>query len=133
MRRSPTRDQILEIFRADPYLSVKQISERIGKSMATVSLHLITLEKRGDIVRPRLVRDTSRQASVPRDASQRWASISKKGAIERGEGAMRPRRARDADALQARIDRIVAEAEKGGTCFRADYIKLERLGGCKCG
>ena len=131
--KSNSRARVLEVFQADPYQSLAEMAVKLNLSAASVSLHLGTLERDGLIKRPRLVRDTSRQASVPRDASQRWASISKKGAIERGEGAMRPRRARDADALQARIDRIVAEAEKGGTCFRADYIKLERLGGCKCG
>lgn len=133
-RRSPTRDAILRIFREDPYQSVKEIAARMKVSMATVSQHLITLEKRGEIVRPKLVRDTSKQASTPNDRSQQWSRVSpQKGAIQRREGAMRARKARGEDALQARINDVVKNAEQKGTCFRADYIKLERLGGCKCG
>lgn len=28
---------------------------------------------------------------------------------------------------------VVEKAEKGGTCFRADFLKLDKLGGCRCG
>lgn len=131
--RTKTRETILREFRADPYRSVTELAAAVGVTPASVSGHLIKLEHEGLIKRPKLVYDTSRQASTPVQESQRWASVSKKGAIERGEGALKVRKARGEDALQKRIEKIVAEAEKGGTCFRADFIKLERLGGCKCG
>ena len=129
---SPSRLRVLEAFRKDPYRSVTEFSEAVGISPAGISLHLIGLEQEGLIKRPRLVYDTSRQGSTPVQSSQRWVS-GRHGAIERGEGAMKPRKARDADALQARIDQVVAKAQREGTCFSAEYVKLERLGACKCG
>lgn len=132
MNRNGSRQRVLDLFRADPYQPLKQLAERIGLSQASVSLHLCALERDGLIVRPKLVCDTSRQASAPSDRSQQWVAV-KTGAIQRGEGAMRARKARGEDALQARINDVVKNAEKEGACFRADYLKLNRLGGCKCG
>lgn len=112
---------------------LKEIAQQVGVSEASISWHLGKLEQDGIITRPRVVRDARKRASKPNEKSKSWASVNQQGAISRGEGAMRGRRARGEDALQERIDAVVAKAEKGGTCFRADFVKLENLGGCKCG
>jgi DNA-binding MarR family transcriptional regulator len=131
--KNGTRAKVLDAFRANPYQTVTEMGEALGLSAATISGHLCALERAGEIERQRLIHDTSRQASTPSDRSQMWVSVSKKGAVERREGALRPRRARGEDALQARINEVVKNAEEHGTCFRADYIRLDRLSGCKCG
>lgn len=129
----PTREKVLAAFRSNPMAQLKEISRQVGVSEASVSWHLGKLEQDGIITRPRVVRDTRKQASKPNEKSKAWASVNQKGAISRGEGAMRGRRGSGEDALQERIDAVVAKAEKGGTCFRADFVRLDNLGGCKCG
>lgn len=127
----PSRVKVLEAFRKAPLSSVRELAQAVGTSAASVSLHLCALEQDGLIVRPKLVR-TWNTASAPSEGSKQW-NTTKQGAIQRGEGAMKPRKAKGADALQARIDEVVKNAEKEGSCFRADYLKLVKLGGCKCG
>jgi len=132
MRKCPTRDRVKKVFLQDPLASIEEIAKKIGRTPSLVSGYLCAMERNCEIVRPKRVREW-RSGVKPTLSQANWNSGTQKGAIKRREGAMRPQKAKDADALRERIERVVAKAEQRGICFRADYVKLDQLGGCKCG
>lgn len=114
MKNCPGREKVLAAFRADPSVSVSELVERTGLSHTTVYHHLVQLDKKGVIVRNTQVGTPTGMKGKKRSAvskSSGQQSAGSKPEINRGESAFKPKKARGDQALQARIDAVVAKAK----------------------
>jgi len=104
----PTRLAVLAACRANPRITLDELAELVGKSQTTVYYHLRNLEEEGLIQRENQVG----QHVHPRQDGRKARALSNINPSRRGRKRVRKVVKRDTkDALQARIDAVVAAAQ----------------------
>lgn len=121
MKNNPRHTDLLEALRENPRASYRELAEATGMVISMVSYHLGILEDEGLITRKSNTarsihinehpipapnrRKRPKKKKVVQPNSKRWNTIN------RGESAFKPKRARNADELESRIDAVVAKAK----------------------
>jgi len=114
----PTRLAILAACRNNPRITLDELVELIGKSQTTVWYHVRNLQREGLIQRENRVgqqvhpRKSKNAYSAPKQDGRKARALTNANPSRRGPKKVRKVIKRDTkDALQARIDAVVAAAQ----------------------